>query len=532
MNKNSVFFVLAALAVGLAGGYFFSGSQQLSETTAGDGPCPDGSKALSWRNPMNPAINSPVFTKDEMGMDYLPICAETKKEKKVLFYRNPMNPAITSPVAAQDEMGMDYIPVYDDGGNDTVAGTVSIDPTVVQNIGVRTTIAKQKTISRDIRTVGRVIFDEQRVARLHPKVEGWVEKLFIDRTGEQVGKNTMLLAIYSPQLVASGEEYLLALKNWQTLKNSPFSDIRDGAKRLLNSSLDRLKLLDVPKHQLKQIRDTGRVPKALHIHSPFDGIVMNIGAREGQRITPETELYMVADLSRVWVQVDVYEDELPWVQLGDEAEMRLPSVPGKVFRGKLSYIYPYLEGKTRTNKVRIEFANPDLALKPDMFANITLKASRTVNAVVIPSEAIVRTGAREQVFVQRAPGKFEPRVVEVGLSSDGEVQIISGVKAGERIVTSSQFLIDSESKLKEATAKMLDAMNDKQAPAPDMQMDDHSAGEPNGMATGRPKGEGQDASNHMDMNGMGMDSKEMDMEQKSVNQSTQNQMKMEHQHDH
>lgn len=476
MNNNTVLSILAALAIGLAGGYFFSGTQQQTGTgtTVGDGPCPDGAKPLSWRNPMNPAITSPVFTKDEMGMDYLPICAETKREKKILFYRNPMNPAITSPVAAKDEMGMDYIPVYEDGGSDAVEGTVSIDPTVVQNIGVRTATAKQKTISRDIRTVGRVTFDEQRVARLHPKIEGWVEKLFIDRTGEQVGKNTMLLAIYSPQLVASGEEYLLALNNWKTLKDSPFADIREGAKRLLQTSSDRLKLLDVPEHQLKEIRTTGRVPKALHIHSPFDGIVMNIGAREGQRITPETELYMVADLSRVWVQVDVYEDELPWVRLGDEAEMRLPAAPGRVFKGRLSYIYPYLDGKTRTNKVRIEFANPDLILKPDMFANITLKPSRTMNAVVVPSEAIVRTGTRNQVFVQRAEGKFEPRIVELGLQSDGEVQILSGINSGELVVTSSQFLIDSESKLKEATAKMLDAMSEKEAPAletDDMQME-------------------------------------------------------------
>jgi len=462
MQKMPVMLVGTGMLIGgLTLGFLFSEfTAKESSSPAvvkGDGPCPDGSEALSWRNPMNPAITSPVYAKDEMGMDFLPICAETRKESKILFYRNPMNPAITSPVAARDEMGMDYIPVYADGGGDAVVGTVSIDSTVVQNIGVRTVIAKQKTISRDIRTVGRVTFDEQRVARLHPKVEGWVERLFIDRTGEQVDKNTMLLAIYSPQLVSSGEEYLLALRNWQVLKDSPFADIRDGAKRLLQTSLDRLKLLDVPAHQLKEIRTTGSVPKALHIHSPFDGIVMNIGAREGQRITPETELYMVADLSRIWVQVDVYEDELPWVRLGDEAEMRLPAAPGRVFKGKLSYIYPYLDGKTRTNKVRIEFANPDLILKPEMFANISLKPSRTVNAVVVPSEAIVRTGARNQVFVQRAEGKFEPRIVELGLQSDGEIQILSGIKAGELVVTSSQFLIDSESKLKEATAKMLEA---------------------------------------------------------------------------
>ncbi|ATX78516.1 membrane fusion protein, Cu(I)/Ag(I) efflux system [Mariprofundus aestuarium] len=438
MNPKNLMMMAFVLTVGLSVGYLLPGSSTSGngrQEHHADGPCSGGDEVLAWRNPMNPAITSPVFTQDEMGMDYLPICADGER----------------------------------DSGT---AGSVSIDATVVQNIGVRTVLAEQKTISRDIRTVGRVTFDEQRVARLHPKVEGWVEKLFVQKTGELVGKGTMLLAIYSPQLVASGEEYLLALKNWQNLKDSPFADVREGAKRLLQSSLDRLKLLDVPEHQLKEIRNSGIVPKALHIHSPFDGIVMNIGAREGSRITPETELYMVADLSRIWVQVDIYEDELPWVQLGDEAQMRLPAVPGRVFSGRLSYIYPYLDGKTRTNKVRIEFDNSDLMLKPDMFANITLKASRTVNAVVIPSEAIVRTGAREQVFVQREPGKFEPREVVLGLQADGQVQIVSGIAAGERVVTSSQFLIDSESKLKEATAKMVEA--GKQVTTPDSGMN-HSA---------------------------------------------------------
>ncbi|MBF0282717.1 MAG: efflux RND transporter periplasmic adaptor subunit [Zetaproteobacteria bacterium] len=417
MNMRMLIWVLIAMLVGLAAGYLiFAKGEEVVTAEGAAGPCPDGSQPLGWRNPMNPQVTSSVFTRDEMGMDYLPICADHPRTV---------------------------------GG-----GTVIIDPAVVQNIGVRTVVAEQKTLARDIRTVGRVTLDEQRVARLHPKVEGWVEKLFVDRTGEKVGKETMLLAIYSPQLVASGEEYLLALKNWQSLKNSPFPDVREGAKRLWSSSLDRLKLLDVPEHQLQQIRATGQVPKALHIHSPFDGIVMNIGAREGQRITPETELYMIADLSRVWVQVDLYEDQLPWVQQGDEADMRLPAVPGRVFKGRLSYIYPYLDAKTRTNKVRIEFANPDLTLKPEMFANIVLKPSRTVNAIAVPVEAIVRTGAREQLFVQSDAGLFEPREVRLGISSGREVQVISGISAGERVVTSGQFLIDSESKLQEAMTKM------------------------------------------------------------------------------
>jgi len=194
----------------------------------------------------------------------------------------------------------------------------------------------------------------------------------------------------------------------------------------------------------------------MHIHSPFDGIVMSIGAREGQRLTPETELYMIADLTRVWVIVDLYEDDIPWVHTGDTAKMKVAGIPGRVFTGKVAYIYPYLEAKTRTIKVRLEFDNPGLALKPDMFANVDIQSNRKLDAVVVPSEVIVRTGTQEQVFVQRSPGQFEPRNVTIGVSANGQTQIVKGLEPGEIVVTSSQFLLDSESKLKEATAKMLE----------------------------------------------------------------------------
>jgi Cu(I)/Ag(I) efflux system membrane fusion protein len=389
-----------------------------------------------------------------------------KSERKPLFYRNPMNPEITSPVPAKDSMGMDYIPVYADGdqASKDPSGTVSIDPVVVQNIGVRTTKAVRKTLTREIQSVGRIDYNEERITRLHPKTEGWVSKLFIDKTGEQVKKGTILLSLYSPQLVSSQEEYLLALKNAETLKNSPFPDIRRGAIDLLRSSRERLELLDVPEHQIRELEKTRKLKKNLHIHSPFDGIVVNIGVREGQFVTPQTELYMIADLSKVWTYVDVYEYELPWIKVGDEAHMRLTALPGRTFTGKITYIYPYLEAKTRTIKVRLEFDNADLALKPDMFADVSIHASRQVNAVVIPDEAIVRTGNREQVFVVRGPGKFEPREVRLGISADGLVQVLEGVREGEEVVTSAQFLIDSESKLREAAAKMMEAT--KYAPEP------------------------------------------------------------------
>ncbi len=438
MNKQTLGITALTLLMGLVAGYMLA--QQAHETTA------KSSQAVV-------------------------------KERQVLFYRNPMNPAITSPVFTQDEMGMDYIAVYadDDGDSSAPVGTVKINPTVVQNIGVRTAKATLETLSRNIRAVGRVAFDEERVARLHPKYDGWVEKMFIDKTGDRVRKGTMLMSIYSPQLVATQEEYLLALKNAEILQNSPFKDVSDGAKSLLESARERLQLLDMPAHQIKQLNRQRKIMKGVHIHSPFDGIVMHIGAREGQRITPETELYMVADLTRVWVIVDLYEDDLPWVREGDVADMTVAGIPGKTFTGKVSYIYPYMEAKTRTVKMRLEFDNPKLALKPKMFANVLIQAAKQIDAVVVPSEAIVRTGEQEQVFVRREAGKYEPRKVVVGIDSEGQAQILEGLKPGEVVVTSSQFLIDSESKLKEATAKMVEAQRvDAETPMPmeDMHMPD------------------------------------------------------------
>lgn len=381
------------------------------------------------------------------------------ESRKILFYRNPMNPSITSPVPAQDSMGMDYIPVYaegDDGAN-APAGTVKIDPVTVQNIGVRTATAERRTLSRHIRAVGRVAYNEERLSRLHPKTDGWIEKLRVDKTGSQVKKNDILLSIYSPQLVSSQEEYLLALKNRQVLADSPFEDIRQGAIDLVKTSRERLEFLDMAEHQIRELERSKKIKKYIHIHSPFSGIVMKVGARKGQYVTPKTQLYMLADLSKVWVYANIYEYELPWVSAGDLVEMQLAGIPGKTFKGRLAYIYPYAEAKTRTIKVRLEFQNKDLLLKPDMFAEVTILAGRQIDAVVVPAEAVVRSGTREQVFIVRGPGKFEPREVKLGVTTDGMTQILEGVKAGEEVVSSALFLIDSESKLREATAKMLEA---------------------------------------------------------------------------
>jgi Cu(I)/Ag(I) efflux system membrane fusion protein len=423
-NKTILLIILVSLAiiVGAAGGYWFAGQQ------------------------VNTA-NNPSAT--------------TTEEQQPLFYRNPMNPEVTSPVATKDSMGMDYIPVYADEDADSApAGTVRIDPVTVQTIGVRTALAQRRSMSRSIQTIGRVDYDEKKIVELHPKTDGWIEKLHINTTGAPVKNNTILLSFYSPQLVSTQQEYVLALKNLNTLKESQFEDVRRGAEELVETTLERMRLLDVPEHQITHLTNTLEVKKNLHIHSPANGIVTSIGARQGQYVTPQTKLYTIADLSKVWVYVDVYEDEMPWINVGDKATIRVKALPGQSFEGVLSYIYPYAESQTRTIKVRMVFDNPDLLLKPDMFANVVIEASELPDLVVIPSEAIIRSGTREQVFVQRAPGKFEPREVIVGVSSEGWTEIKSGIEPGDDVVISAQFLIDSESKLREAASKMQEIGND------------------------------------------------------------------------
>ncbi len=437
MNKPMLFIVIFTLMMGIGGGYWLAGSHWQTDIQ------------LHEENTRASDSNEP------------------------LFYRNPMNPTITSPVPTKDSMGMDYIPVYADDSSraDEPIGTVTIDPNTVQNMGVRTAVVKKDILSHVVRTVGRVAYDEERIVRLHPKVEGWIETLRVDKTGEKVKKDQDLLSIYSPQLVVSQQEYILALNNLKGLEQSPIEDIRRGAEELVSSSLERLKLLDVPKHQIHDLTADHNIHKSLHIHSPASGIVVNIGAREGQHVTPATEIYMIADLSEVWVFADIYENELPWVKTGDLVEMQLTGIPGRVFRGHLAFIYPYAEAKTRTIKVRLEFGNKELLLKPDMFAEITIYASQQLSALVIPSEAIIRSGVRDKVLVVRSPGKFEPRSITTGLAADGKITILEGLEEGEEIVTSSQFLIDSESRLREATAKMMDPATLRTEPLSPLQIE-------------------------------------------------------------
>jgi Cu(I)/Ag(I) efflux system membrane fusion protein len=390
------------------------------------------------------------------------VAAESGKEKKPLFYRNPMNPAITSPVPAKDDMGMDYIPVYADAGASSgPAGTVNIDPVLVQKMGVRTGMAMERTMSRIITTPARVTFNEESLTMIHSKFSGWAEQVMVNKTGEQVEKGQTLLTIYSPELVSTQEEYLLALANARVLRKSSMKEIRDDADRLVRATRKRLAYFDIPEKVIRQLEQTGEVKRDLPIDSPFTGTAIDIDVEAGHYITPNKRLYRIADLSKVWVYADVYEPDLPWIRTGDMAIISVASQPGKNFSGTIDYIYPYEEGRTRTVKVRLIFDNRDGKLKPGMFADITIHAGKRDKVLAVPSEAIVRSGTKEQVFVVTGPGVFEPREVVTGVEAEGFVEIVRGLSQHASVVTSAQFLIDSESKLREATAKMLEVNKSK-----------------------------------------------------------------------
>ena len=452
MNKSLITFTLFIFVLGLGVGYWMSNSNQDDRIKVAE-PEP-----IFYRSPMDPTVTSAMPAKDTMGMDYIPVYTEQENrvEREVLFYRNPMNPEITSPIPAKGSMGMDYVPVYADRQLTVEpAGTVRIDPVVVQNMGVRTSAAERKSFARTVRALGRIDVNEERILRLHPKVEGWVEEIFIDKSGEMVAEDDILLGIYSPKLVATQEEYLLALAGQEALTEFTIPEVRRGAEQLVESSRIRLEFFDVPDHQVHELEETRKVKKSLHIHSPAAGTVINVGVRRGQYVTPKTELYQITDLSDVWVYAQVYDYELPWIKVGDEVEMALASLPGEVFGGVLSYIYPYAEAKTRTTKVRVVFENTNFKLRPEMLADIKIHADVQHDVLVIPTEAVVRSSDETQVFVDRGEGKYEPRTVRLGVSSGNQVVVLSGLGQAEKVVTSAQFLIDSESKLNEAISKML-----------------------------------------------------------------------------
>jgi RND family efflux transporter MFP subunit len=378
-------------------------------------------------------------------------------ERNILYWYDPMHPRYRSdkPGTAPD-CGMDLVPKYADeeaAQQKLPAGTVQISPLKQQLIGVRTAPVTRRVLEKDIRTVGIVRTDESRVRKVHTKFPGWVEHLFVSYTGQAVRAGDPVLSIYSPDLVSTQTEYLLARRGDQQLHESPFPEAATGAKALLDAARRRLLLWDVTPQQIRELEESGKPHTALTLHSPVSGFVTVKDVYQGLYVTPDTELYTVADLSRVWVLLDIYENEMSSVHLGMPVTLWLRSQPGDSISGTLTYIYPYLDNQTRTNKVRVEFDNLGLRFKPDMYATGEIHAALG-ERLVVPKDAVLDSGMRQVVFVALGDGYFEPREVRLGERGDDYTEVLEGVREGEQVVVGANFMVDSESQLKSALGAM------------------------------------------------------------------------------
>jgi Cu(I)/Ag(I) efflux system membrane fusion protein len=338
-------------------------------------------------------------------------------------------------------------------GHDMTLGGVNVSPERQQLVGIRTATAEIRPMIQKIRTVGIVTYDETRIAQVFSKVEGWIEKLMVNYTGTLVRKGQPLFTLYSPDLVATQEEYLLALNAKKTLGSSSIKEISAGSDALLESAHRRLSLWDISDEQIDNLEKTGKPQRTLTFFAPISGFVIKKDAIQGMRVMPDKELYTITDLSTVWVNADIYEYELAHIRVGQKAKMNVASYPARDFVGKVSWIPPVLDEKTRTAKVRLEFPNRDFILKPEMYANaeIEINAGRKL---AVPDEAVLDSGLRKVVFLDKGEGRFEPAEVKVGNKFDGYYEILAGLSPGERILASASFLLDSESRLKEAMGAM------------------------------------------------------------------------------
>lgn len=466
-NKRYLWLILLAVVVG--GGGFFLGQMTQShapEEASGAADVEAGAgEILYWRAPMDATEIYDAPGKSNMGMDLIPVYADeaesgggAPKERKVLYWQAPMNPTEIYDSPGKSAMGMDLVPVYEDEAGSDSGGLVSIDAATVQNMGVRTGQVSRMDFSRAIRTIGEVQYDEENLFQVNAKISGWIEKLHVNFVGEEVQKGQPLMDIYSPELVTTQEEYLLALRNAEKMKESSIASVRADADNLLESARKRLEYWDIPADVIQHLKETGEVKKNIQLKAPATGVVINKNAVEGAYIKAGMDLFKIADLRTIWVHASFFDNEVPWISTGQPVKMELSYLPGKEYTGRVSYIYPYLREKARDVHVRLIFSNPDLDLKPGMYANVELQGKVMADALVVPAEAVIRSGERAVVFVVREAGKFEPREIligEEGGPGNRYLRVLSGLLEGEEIVTSGQFMLDSESRLQEAIQKML-----------------------------------------------------------------------------
>ena len=373
----------------------------------------------------------------------------TGGERKIKYYKSTMNPGEVSPTPRKDSMGMDMVPVYEEEAAAADSSTITIDPVTVQNMGFRWDTVKRGPLRRTIRTVGVIDFDETLLTDVTTKSKGWIEKLYVDATGKQVHRGEPLFEIYSPELYSAQVEYLLALSQTSAAPAA-------GADSLKTSARSKLKFLDISDEQITELEKTRQAQKTLRVNSPSDGFVVEKMIVQGQMVDAGMKLYRVADIGLVWVYAQIYEKDLPFVKLGQESAVNLSYLPDRKFRGRVSYLYPTVDERTRTARVRMEFHNPGFLLKPGMFTTVELDAELEPDALLVPDMAVLRSGEKNTAFVVLDGGRFEPRTVTLGPRAENNTyQVVTGLKEGERVVTSGQFMLDSESQLREAIQKML-----------------------------------------------------------------------------
>ena len=373
-----------------------------------------------------------------------------KTERKILFYRNPMGLPDTSPVPKKDPMGMDYAPVYEGEEPASDGSVVKIGVEKVQKLGVRTEAAALRELTRTVRAVSTVQADERHLHTVAPRFEGWIQRLYVNTTGQAVRKGDPLMDVYSPDPITAQQEYLIAWKGLQSVTEGG-PEVQAGMQRLIEGALQRLRNWDISEAELKQLQQEGKARQYVTLRSSVSGVVLEKPSIQGKRFISGEVLYQIADLSSVWVLADVFEQDLALVRPGQTATIRVDAYPEKAFSGKITFVYPTVAPETRTAKVRIELANGQGLLKPAMYARVEIVSSRgTQKVLAVPDSAVLDTGTRQLVLVDLGEGRFDSRAVKLGARADGYVEVLEGVRAGEAVVVSANFLIDSESNLKAA----------------------------------------------------------------------------------
>ncbi|HCY75095.1 MAG TPA: efflux RND transporter periplasmic adaptor subunit [Ignavibacteriales bacterium] len=449
MKKKSIIIIGLTIIIISVGLYFIIGLGSSDSKT-------DNTEKQLYTCGMHPDVIS-----DEPGN--CPICgmklvpkkgtgtASNTGERKILYWRAPMDPNEIYDAPGKSKMGMDLVPVYED--NASGSGIVSIDPTVVQNMNVKTALVEKKALSSEVITNGVLTTNEKTEYILTTRVNGWVENLYINYTGQPVAKGQKLMDIYSPELVAAQQELITALNYQKAVNKATFDEVRKGSDELLKNAIRKLELLEIPESDIEKIMETRELKTYVSLYAQSNGTVLEKNVLDGQKIMAGMPLLKIANLSNLWLTADVYEYELSKIQEGSKAEIRFNYFPGKTYEGKVSFIYPTLESKTRTAKIRIDIPNPKGELKPSMFANVIIEGKDLGVKPVIPENAVLRGGRKDIVIIALAEGKFKPQEVILGGYSDGYYQVLNGLSEGTRIVTSAQFLIDSESNLRAAVSQ-------------------------------------------------------------------------------